>query len=281
MTRLVRSLFALYPFSLGQGRIIDSTFLRNHSTGLTRATTRTRDGFAIDIMPDDLIGRHLRLTGQFDRAIPDILRSLASEGDRFLDIGANIGYVSCMMLHHIRGVRIVAVEPRPDCFAILQANLKRMSADAIAFNAAISSEDGQGFLRMASGNSGASKLVTHETGAAESAVPEIDVELLSGSTLLARSGIDRVDLVKIDVEGHEAAVLASLLPAVERRLPRAILFEHHGPFIGPSKTMLDSLVQRGYHLSCVRKSLFGWKLVPLKDPANGPFASDYVAKLKQ
>jgi len=38
--------------------------------------------------------------------------------------------------------------------------------------------------------------------------------------------LDRVDLIKIDVEGHEEQVLASLAPVINEHRPRVIVFEH-------------------------------------------------------
>lgn len=75
------------------------------------------------VWPNDHIGRHIYLTGKFDRTIVDVLLSFSRPGDQIVDIGAHIGYVSCAFLHAISDSRIVAVEPRPDCFRLLTENL--------------------------------------------------------------------------------------------------------------------------------------------------------------
>ena len=52
--------------------------------------------------------------------------------------------------------------------------------------------------------------------------------MITGPELMERSGLDRLDLVKIDVEGHEEPVLRSLQPILARWRPRAVVFEHDG-----------------------------------------------------
>jgi len=273
-------MFTLYPFGYGQGRVIDRTLLGRHRTGLTRSTARTTDGFDLDIMPDDHIGRHLRFTGQFDRTIPDVLVSLSRDGDHILDVGANIGYVACMMLRHIANARLAAVEPRPDCFALLAGNLKRLSSGAIAVNAAVSDHDGTGLLEMAAANSGASRLIGASADENELRSQRLSVELLTGKSLLTRIGFPRIDLVKIDVEGHEHAVLRTLLSSFGNSKPRAIVFEHHARFAGSERALYDLLISSGYELLGIRKALRAWRLVPVVSADTGPFFCDYVARLR-
>ncbi len=50
------------------------------------------------VLPNDHIGRHIYLSGAFDRTIVEMLLRYARPEDRILDIGANIGYISCAML---------------------------------------------------------------------------------------------------------------------------------------------------------------------------------------
>ena len=56
------------------------------------------------ILPNDHIGRHLYLTGQFDRTIVEVLLHFSRENDHVLDIGANIGYVSCALLTKVKPI---------------------------------------------------------------------------------------------------------------------------------------------------------------------------------
>lgn len=84
----------VYPFRRGHGRILTRTWLGKLDLGSEPLTTTALEGFRIDVYPNDLIGRHILLTGQFDRTVVEVLCRFAQVGDTLLDIGANIGYQS-------------------------------------------------------------------------------------------------------------------------------------------------------------------------------------------
>jgi hypothetical protein len=108
-----------WPFPRGAGRIIDR-FLSNLKFANTLEDVATTDGFKMLVMPNDLIGRHIYLTGEFDRSIVEILCKFARPGDTLLDVGANIGYVSACFLANVPGSRVVAVEPQPAIVSLPQ-----------------------------------------------------------------------------------------------------------------------------------------------------------------
>jgi FkbM family methyltransferase len=277
---LARALLRLYPFRNGQGRLIDRSFLGRLRFDDDELTIRTSDGFDITVLPNDHIGRHLVLTGQFDRSILDVLLSIARPGDRVLDVGANIGYVSCGLLACLGDCRVASVEPQPDIFLLLQRNLRRVGGSrAVAIEAAVSDQTGEAVMRVDSTNRGASSIEAGHAGCGNGAAgPTILVPLITGEQLLARCGFDRLDLIKIDVEGHELAVLATLLPALEHYRPRAVLFEHWGPLDDPAapiRSLFDSI---RYELRGLVKSLNGWRLLPVAELGRrGRRAHDYLA----
>jgi hypothetical protein len=58
-----------YPFPRGQGRLIGRTPLHGLRFDGQSLLVRTVDGFSMNVVPNGHIGRHLYLTGQFDRTI--------------------------------------------------------------------------------------------------------------------------------------------------------------------------------------------------------------------
>src|SRR2546423_1631170 len=102
LNRICRAVMHAYPFANGQGRILDRSFmgrlkLEEQRRGWKCGGGRGR-GYMMRVMPNDHIGRHLYLTGRFDDAIVAVLRSFCTGGDeRILDIGANVGSVSCAL----------------------------------------------------------------------------------------------------------------------------------------------------------------------------------------
>src|ERR1019366_9617231 len=90
---LAQILLRSWPFPRGAGRIIDHYFSRLAFDDEI-ASVLTTDGFTINVIPNDLIGRHIYLTGEFDRSTVEVLLKFSNPEDVLLDIGANIGYVS-------------------------------------------------------------------------------------------------------------------------------------------------------------------------------------------
>lgn len=279
--RIGRSIMACYPFPRGQGRIVDRTFLSRLHFEEPTLLVSTTDGFRLRVNPNDHIGRHLYLTGQFDRTIVEVLLAHCRPDARILDIGANIGYVSGALLHLLPDCRVAAVEPNPASFALLQENISQIGGvRATAIRAAVSDEAGTGLLEVGETNSGASHLVSGEGGGDGGEAPgrTVEVELVTGKALMARSGLDRLDAVKIDVEGHETAVLRTLAPVLRVHRPRAVVFEHHGRLRAGSPLVEEIFAPLGYRVHGLVKSLTRWRLEPVDGDGQGRWsARDYVA----
>lgn len=236
-------------------------FFSNLAFDRETADIRTSDGFSIKVRPNDLIGRHLYLTGQFDRSIVEVLLRLAKPGDTLLDIGANIGYVSACFLANVPDSNVVAVEPQPDVLQLLRSNLAQFgSSRHQVVAAAVSNETRGGWMQPRPGNPGAGTLI-------ESKAPDsISVELWSGARLFSAVKIKKLDLVKIDVEGHEEEVIDTCTTSFEKLRPRAILFE--GTPTGRIGSILRGL---GYDLFGIKKRLTRLDLVPTSRSSDGAF----------
>lgn len=204
-----------WPFPRGAGRLTDRFFaglkFKNHVE-----TVQTTDGFPMKVMPNDLIGRHIYLTGEFDRSIVEVIKTFAAPGDTLLDIGANVGYVSACILTIVPNSKVIAVEPQAEVLNLLRTNLSPFASRAQIYPFALSDHDGEGFFRIPPENSGG--------GAID--VSGVKVITKSGYSLFIDNAISRLDLVKIDVEGHEETVIASCLPYFAKFKPKIIVFEN-------------------------------------------------------
>ncbi len=111
----------------------------------------------------------------------------------FLDIGANIGLVSLYAAEHCK--RIVAVEPAPDTFKVLQAMTVKYPQIELV-NAALSDEDGPTEFHVNDLNSTASSTVN--TYGTLHNVPGLRL-----SSILSIYQLESVDVCKCDCEGAE------------------------------------------------------------------------------
>lgn len=269
VARFSRHLLRALPLYNGKGRLIDRTPLRGLRFRETTLDVETCEKFLIRIWPNDLIGRHIYLTGRFDRCVVDALVQFARPGACLWDIGANIGYVSCAFLARVPESRVVAVEPLADIAELLRHNLEQFGAGrSTVVEAAVSDAAGTGSMVRVSGNSGLSHVAGPGMG---------EPVALVDSQALAEAGAP--DVIKIDVEGHEAAVLRGIAPALQRHRPALVVFEHHTREGVPDPLIVDRFARLDYELLRIWRRWDGWKLGPSTGPLPGGYepSPDFAA----
>jgi FkbM family methyltransferase len=272
LARASRLALSSLPIYNGKGRIIDRTALGHLRFAERTLDVRTADGFVLRVDPNDLIGRHIYLSGRFDRCVVDVLRRVAQPGAVLWDIGANIGYVSCAFLAAVPRSAVVAVEPLTDVHDLLTHNLAQFGEwRSVTLRAAISDRRGQGTIERDRANLGRSHLVESGRGDA--------VPLATGAALADASPHSRVDLVKIDVECHEAAVFRGIASQLDSLRPRAVVFEHHCEPGAAEPQIMSLLADLGYSAWRLSRRWSGWRLAEAEALDDGPYelSSDFVA----
>lgn len=163
----------------------------------------------------------------------------------FVEIGANDGEEHDHLRPHIRSRRWrgVMVEPVPFLFERLQANYADVPGVALE-NAAIADHDGSvRFWHLAESDDPEGEGLPgwyHALGSLSrdavadhaAMVPGLERRLVSTEvpcltlgSLLARHGLERIDLLAIDTEGYDAAILDQV--DLDEIRPRLIVFEHY------------------------------------------------------
>lgn len=158
--------------------------------------------------------------------IPVLSQLRLEKGSRFLDVGAHVGSYSVLgsrLVGH-NGV-VVAVEPDPDNFRGLVFNARLAARNIIPVRAAIwNRNESREFFR---GRAGALSSLLEENWRKQERA--IIVECLTLDTLYAmlmkQVSIDRIDSVKVDVEGAEEQVLQGGRQVL--KMARFIIVEVH------------------------------------------------------
>jgi FkbM family methyltransferase len=127
-----------------------------------------------------------------------------------VDVGANTGQWSGVLLNLVTPEKLIIVEPLPDAFAVLQkkfGNDRRVELH----NAAIGEREGVETLKITRDTTGASLLQPREEmraviGSNWTITSEVEVKMTTLDRLLA--DLAEVSLLKIDVQGYEKGVLA-------------------------------------------------------------------------
>ncbi|GJD80255.1 FkbM family methyltransferase [Methylobacterium gregans] len=161
----------------------------------------------------------------FDPAERAVLRERLTPGCVFLDIGANIGaYALFVAAFAGPAARIVAVEPQPDVFDRLSYNIAQNPFHTVkAVACAVADKAGELTLFIDPRNRGESslKIVGTNEGA------QIRVPAVTLLDLVRAEGLERIDAVKLDVEGAEDLILEPFLrEAPAALLPRLLLVEN-------------------------------------------------------
>jgi FkbM family methyltransferase len=153
-----------------------------------------------------------------------------------VDAGANVGYASVYFANRYPDATIVALEPEPSNFELLVKNTAPYP-NVRPVHGALWSEDGE--LDIVSVDSAghwgtmtqmAGEQLADARGRVSGATPAFSVP-----TLMARHGLDHVDIFKIDIEGAEREVFAdpsAWLPRVDALIVE--LHEHRKPGCEPS-----------------------------------------------
>ena len=146
------------------------------------------------------------------------------DGWTVLDLGAHKGSFTVRAALAGPKTRVYAVEPEPENLRYLNANiaLNRLQ-NVVVHAAAVSAEPGEALLYVAGRGSGTNSLlrglVKGDTGVS------VAVATIRLDDLLERAG-GQVDLMKMDVEGAEYAVLHTVSSTALRRIHRIVL-EYH------------------------------------------------------
>lgn len=185
--------------------------------------------------------------------IKDLLDKL-QEDDVFYDIGSNIGTYSCFSSDIISNGSVVAFEPNPENFRILQSNIAYNNIDADLYNIALSNEDGRQALQLRGQTGHQLSPRSRETTVTGNFVT---VETRRGDNLVAENNIPSPTVCKIDVEGAEYIVLEGLKQTISHSDCRLIYCEVHpnkiGPIGGSSEGVERILTEAGYELSVIAK----------------------------
>jgi len=158
--------------------------------------------------------------GEFESLEVEWLNEQFNSIDYFIDIGANIGYFSCIA--RSKGKFVIAVEPLWKNLQMLLRNIELNSGPPVeVFPLALSAEIGT--MNLYGLSSTGASLLANWAGAPVSAVRRVPVTTLDN--ILGGRFIDKRLLIKIDVEGFEYQLLNGSKTTLDRKLKPVWLIE--------------------------------------------------------
>jgi FkbM family methyltransferase len=170
--------------------------------------------------------------------------------DTAIDVGANFGSASLQWSRTLTAGAIHAVEPHPTTYRRLVRHIRINGAGRTIrpYNVAFGSRDGMLPLFVTEAGSMAMKARSARYGGCR-----IEVPCLTLDSFVKKEQIDRIDLIKIDVEGFESDVLLGAAGALD--MASRIVLEYHSASLRVQCEKL--LTDAGFHLTVKAPLLFG------------------------
>jgi len=234
------------------------------------------------------------------------------DGDCIVDAGANIGLFTVFASRLARDLRVFSFEPNPAAFACLKANASAWGTGVKCLPLGLSRENRTADLTFFEGlsllsgfyadaaterevvknyvfNQQAESLPSEQFAAEVGAVIDnrlraktVTAQLRTLSSFIAEQGLDRIDLLKINVEKSELDVLRGLAPADWPKVRQLVIEVDQRENLEPITTMLeghgfDVLVEQDpllrktdlCYVYAIRRSSDGASRLAREQPADG------------
>lgn len=168
----------------------------------------------------------------FDREEFAVIRQTLKSGAVFVDIGANAGIYSFWAHCCLKGEgRIIAVEPDLEMVRRIEFNVGTNGLRDIELcHTALSDHEGIVALQINPNQRGTNSLAPKEDTGPEARIAT-EVPLTTLSALMQMKKVTHIDVLKIDIEGHEEVVLSHFFRSAPQPLwPRVVIseFKHTG-----------------------------------------------------
>ena len=186
-----------------------TTFLRRL---MVPAVSVVDHGCLMQLDPQEWLQIGMLTTGGTEPKTSSLFRKLLRPGDTYIDVGAHVGYHALLARQAVGATgRVLALEPQPyNCNKILVNAALNGFSNITTIVGAAGDQDGVVTLRDQAPYDKA-RLTLQATGMHDQSV-EFEVPVWTLDALVRRHKIDKVRLLKIDVEGYELAVLKGALP---------------------------------------------------------------------
>jgi FkbM family methyltransferase len=212
-----------------------------------KKTFRLEDGSKLVADPFSYIGEQLLESGVYEPETVGVFRAVVRPGMVVADIGANIGYHTVILAKRVgRKGAVHAFEPDADTYQELVANVRRnRCAHVHCSGLALSAVSGRQSLYLGLDSVNSALRPNLHSGTATVAVETITLD-----TYVSRAGLNRLDLLKIDVEGAERLVLEGGVRTLNNFRPMLIveLSVHSDVFGYSARDLCSYIAEQAYTL---------------------------------
>ena len=214
-------------------------------------------GNAREIVINDL--REILIENRYSTYFPS--GKLVNDNDVVLDCGGNLGGFTVFVATRAPGIRVIAFEPEVATFQCLQRNSLRNGLEkrVTCIQAGVTKEAGEFTLVRQDQCFTMHYLEDPTHPGAQSAEPHPPsthietVKCVSIDATLKELGVDRCDLIKMDIEGAEAGALEGAAATIARYRPRITVACYHKPSDPYALTTIIKRICPDYNLVVSRE----------------------------
>jgi FkbM family methyltransferase len=177
----------------------------------------------IDTYSNFLIGKGSANSGDMEDEIKAATKIIYRPNPTILDVGANVGKWSKMLLEKLPDAKIFMFEPAPTSQAAIR-KLNLPNATLLPFAAGAKAEKAV-LYSSASCDGSASLHARVDSAFATRTYESIHIETITIDEVIESKSLDFVDFMKMDIEGHELFALHGAQKALANRRIGGLLFE--------------------------------------------------------
>lgn len=175
------------------------------------------------------------------------------EHDVILDIGGHIGSFTTKAASKCTKGKIYTFEPTPETFSILSENVKDFK-NVTVLGIAISDHSGTQQIYLSEDNPAENSLFRKTD-------KQVDVKLMTLRDFFSKFDVKRVNLMKLDCEGAEYAIVTSSINELKNKVEKIVMEVHEPEYFNvPSehsiKSLLELLRSNGFEVSFRRENRF-------------------------
>lgn len=178
--------------------------------------------YSVYVSPEDRdIGKSVS-RGVYEPHVAAVVRETLRRGDTFVDVGANIGYFVAMAANLVGpSGHVIAIEPMDKNVQLISAAIWRNKFHHVEVHPVAAGKNSQVVAMMTSPGTSNGEIIARQVSDRQ---PALFAQARPLDDLLAK--VDRIDLIKFDIEGHEMPAWQGFAQGMSRHQP-LVLTEFH------------------------------------------------------
>lgn len=239
-----------------------------HNEGITLCKFKDKS-FLFSILLGDAIETRILTHGIWDEELLMLMSNIIdhSPDGVVIDIGANVGAITIPLANYYSNIIFYCFEPHPFIFRKLNKNIQiNKLKNVVPIQSAISDKEGEinFFAQIDDSNMGLSSMFE-----LKNLTQKVVVKSITLDTFVANTHINKISLVKVDVQGAEIQVLKGMTKVIKELRP-VVCFEHEDNlYLDGSdeikKWITNFMHENNYLMFQASSQLFKYLYYPLVD----------------